>query len=347
MKSLLSWISALAFVLMATFFIPVERFFNQFTNPDEIVEALHENHFYEKTLRVFAHSISANETLQQFKGTPLEISDHDATQILERSFPTEWFIGVVRTLHGRVVGLLNNDPIQPALHLELRDRKALVVEETLQLLNHRMNAMPECSPQVMQRKLARFGRAPQDLQDLIGDCRPPERFRIPVMNRLRGNLETMVNVMPDTLRILSQGRADDSSVWQGLRPLESIAVDLRWAGYAVLIFLLSLIAALHLRRHQTMVRRIGWSLTCAGTIISALSGMCLWLLRGGLFSRSLIPFSNEVPPEGLIGLLSELSDAMLKDYCRDVLVTGLLLLFAGIVLTWFAAHRLRDDADPA
>lgn len=346
MRSFIAFLLSAAFIVLALVIIPVERLFNHMTDSDQVVDVVRQSTLYEQLLRQTSDRIFSNDVFRKLDDSPMAMSASEMSGHLQSAFPKEWFLNTIKAVHGRAIARLDPLPNQASFSISIGDRKEVLMENLTKHFVTRYDQLPDCPPGELARR--RRLAAAQGADVTVPDCKLPEPIRGSIIASFQKRLAASLAVLPDTLHVFPHAAASESEFIAAFREIRFFAGDARLAGYGLLLVLLGLSGLIHYRQPKIMVRRLGTPLVWAGLWLGGLSGAGFWFfLKSGLSGLTAPSMTAATETTSLITplMIANFTDVLMKDYCYDLLLSGVLMFALGMGLKAVARFGMQDAVE--
>ena len=343
MKTPLTVLFCILFILGALTFVPVEGFFNELTDSDHFTGVVEGGRLYEQTIRWTRRRILREDFVRSLEGTALQLDATDIDSALKSTFPEEWFLGQINRMHRDAVGVLSSGtaPERP-IGLDLSNKRELLLKHLIGIFERKLAELPACDA----GDALKFAATSFDVKSI--NCRPPEKIMERLRTHLQKSIEPVTAVMPSTLNFPGfYPESMKSMVMTEIRKAYSILTGISTVIYLGLGLLLVLIFYVNRSNRSQALFRTGLPLLIAGILLFLLFFPAHWIADQFLdMPRMAKRFEVDVTtsPFGhdLMQAEIRLATAFLSSYFEHMAKVAGMMFFMGVGLI-VGGRMIKDE----
>lgn len=206
MRSFFSYVIAMCIIIAACALIPVERFFHYIMDTGSIEQTVRQSGLYGKLIQQATRNVTQHRQFKKLESTALALSTEEIQRLISKTFAEDWFYTSLRTAHLDLINPLNAEPSQNdhVGYVIITDKKDLLLENLVQIIENKMDALPECSPRQILAMAGQYMRnnGKITLDKIKLDCKPPQSLASEVRAIIRQEVSQGLTALPDTIYYL-------------------------------------------------------------------------------------------------------------------------------------------------
>lgn len=270
-----------------------------------------------------------------------QIDEEEWRQITEIIAPEDLIAETVDVIVDAFTNWLNDDQADfPELQVNLSRLKANAIQNTEEVVAVFLNALPECSADVLSNLTLDAG-----LLESFPGCRPPEPLYSQIVAQADSSVGQLISQAPDNIDLnqITDCQQAPAELIQLKQTLVRLRLGLAWGWVAVLgIGLLAAWAAS--AGLKSFLRWSGWPMLLAGGLTLIL-GLSLFVFTFSFMDRALaMIFGDESAAMGV--LASAMAGGALNLVSGPLALQGLVATMAGLGALLYARSQHQREKSP-
>lgn len=351
MRSFFSYVIAILIIFAACAMIPVERFFHYIMDTESIEQTVRQSGLYGKLIQQATRNVTQHRQFKKLENTSLALTSDEVQKLISKTFAEDWFYTSLRTAHHDLINPLSAEPSQNdhTGYVIITDKKDLLLENLVQIIESKMDALPECSPRQTLSMAGQYmrnnGKIALDKMKL--DCKPPQSFASEIRAIIRQEVSQGLTALPDTVFYL-QWMNDPDSKMQHHDFIDAVATmrNVRFGSIILLFAGLVILVVINLNNKKQLLVRTAFPLLVTGLVL----GGGIWFgiryfedpAHADIFKINEPTTINKQPMSAeTANIILNLVKTFFLDYMRSIFYTCLVI--GGIGLLMLISSRYVHD----